>query len=136
MWNPWASLVVDRFKPIENRDWIIEREGVFLVHAAKLKDFGEYCRARKMYLGLGLPLANFPSYDMAEYGGIVGATEVTGVIEPKDVDEGWHMAGKYGHLLSPKTCRLPFRPLKGLQKFWFVELVGDEEATLREAGFL
>lgn len=136
MHQPWAALVVRRLKPIENRNWIIEREGVFLVHASKKQDFQLYRQVRSRAAELGIPYSEFPSFDSLPYGGIIGATEVTGIIDPKEQDDGWHFAGQYGHLLSQRTIELPFRPLKGLQRFWFVELQGDEEALIREAGLM
>ena len=33
--QPWASLIVHNFKPIENRTWPIAYRGPFLVHAGK-----------------------------------------------------------------------------------------------------
>lgn len=124
------------FKPIENRSWTIEHEGPMLFHAAKKQDIKLYREVRKKAIELGVDYLEFPEFDALDYGGLVGATAgVMEILEPKDHDDGWHFANCYGHVLGP-VARLPFRPMKGYQRFWRVKLSLEERRLLEQAGVL
>lgn len=102
--QPWASLIVEGFKDIENRTWMPKFRGVFQVHAAKLKDF----KAMKTYQHL------FPPDYVFNYGGVIGEVELVDVV--RDHSSEW-FDGPYGFILkNPKP--IPFEPMKGQLMFF------------------
>lgn len=99
--QPWAWLIVNGIKDIENRTWNTKFRGRFLVHASKAIDMQAYFSLRDA--GLKLPDAH-----LLERGGIVGSVDLVNVIQPDkdtsvvyDIFNGinWHQAEQYGFVL-------------------------------------
>lgn len=117
--QPWAWLVVNGHKDIENRVWQTAYRGPLLIHASKGMTQQEYehvCRFleskdRLRHLNAILPL---PSE--IERGGIVGSAEIIGC--HSDHASPWFM-GPYGFLLRNQQAR-PFRPVRGMLSFFEV----------------
>ena len=121
--QPWAWLLVEGIKPVENRRWNTKYRGRFYVHAAKGMTRQEYddcegfCAAR-MYQDL-------PAFDELLRGGIVGSCilhDVAPIPSGGDPIGGaaiWQMEGQYGFLVS-KPRRLPFVECRGALSFWRV----------------
>lgn len=120
--QPWAWLIVQGFKSIENRDWQTKVRGKFLVHASKGMTKAEYedcldlCKAisRTHPFPAGTIL---PSFDRLERGGIVGMTEILDCVA--ESDSLW-FSGKFGFVLG-KARTLPFMELKGRLGFFQAE---------------
>ena len=112
--QPWAWLIVNGHKDIENRDWPTRMRGPILIHASKGMTRDEYATARSVAYSEGVEI---PAFEDLERGGIVGQAVisgcVTGSISP------WFF-GKYGFVLADAQ-RLPFRPLRGQLGFFDVE---------------
>lgn len=121
--QPWAWLIVNGQKRIENRGWNTEFRGEFLIHAGKGMTLGEYADARYAQLGSRRGIGDFPSMDelKAVRGGIVGIARLVDVLKPTArPTTPWHVSGQYGFVL--KDVRpLPFEPLKGALGFFEVE---------------
>ncbi|MBG6287718.1 ASCH domain-containing protein [Pseudomonas nitroreducens] len=113
--QPWAWLVVNGFKPIENRDWPTRYRGRFLVHASKGMTRDEYEDARDLAHELGITI---PAPHELERGGIVGEATITGCVDHSA--SPWFF-GKFGFALVDAK-QLPFRPLKGQLGFFDVEV--------------
>lgn len=106
--QPFAWLIVNGFKNVENRKWSTLFRGRVFIHAGKAMDPGalevrEICVRR----GIHMP-ASF------EMGGIVGMTNITGCV--KAMESPWFV-GPYGFTLEDSN-RLPFIPLKGALGFF------------------
>lgn len=78
--QPWAWLVVNGHKDIENRSWATKHRGKVLVHTgvhnvtkAEYEDFVADCKSSK--------IKEYPPIDGFKKGGIVGSVEVTGCVE-------------------------------------------------------
>lgn len=101
--QPWASLIVEGLKDIENRDWHTAYRGPVLIHAA-LKWDEEDVEAikRRLDVGLDWPLS-MPT------GGVIGIADMIDCVE-------WHdskwFVGPYGFVLR-NVRRLPFTPVRG-----------------------
>jgi len=103
--QPWAWLIVNGFKDVENRTWQTRHRGTLLIQASaatppkrKLQEARIFARRR----GVELP-------DHFETGGIVGVVQLTDCVT-RSRSKWFH--GPVGWVLaSPK--RLPFIPLKG-----------------------
>jgi hypothetical protein len=118
--QPWAWLIVNGYKDIENRSWPTRYRGDVLVHASKgmtreeYYDVEEMLRLSAVLSDLSVPL---PAFEALERGGIVGKVTITGCITASK--SPWFF-GKYGFcLLGAKP--LPFAPVKGALGFFEVD---------------
>lgn len=121
--QPWAWLIVNGHKPVENRTWPTAHRGDTLIHAGKLFDAE----------GLASVLAAFPhlrdtlpqQYDL---GGIVGHVQVLGCVQSHP--SAW-FTGPYGFVLyAPRP--VPFVPTKGELGFFDVPMTEQLHAALHE----
>ena len=103
--QPWAWLIVNGFKDIENRTWHTRYRGALLIQASanlptkrKLEEYRTLARKR----GAELP-------EEFETGGIVGMVQLEDCVTKSQ--NKW-FEGPVGWVLS-KPKRLPFIPLKG-----------------------
>lgn len=118
--QPWAWLIVNGHKDVENRTWSTRFRGEFLIHASKGMTASEYedvCRflaadERLRHLNAVLPLPK----DL-ERGGIVGSARL--VETDLYLQSPWYM-GAVGFVLRDAKP-LPFRPLKGALGFFEVK---------------
>lgn len=107
--QPWAWLIVNGFKDIENRDWRADNPGLkyrgeFLIHTGITFDGPPE--------EWGWP--DIPQPNHFDMGGIVGIAEIVDVV--KESDSPWFF-GRYGLVL--KNARpLDFRPCVGQLGFF------------------
>ncbi|MEW5422678.1 ASCH domain-containing protein [Amorphus sp. 3PC139-8] len=108
-WQPWAWLIVQGFKPIENRSWRTWRRGRVLIHASKKVDRAAMAAVQAdRHPVTGKPMA-FGAPAVFETGGIVGEAAIVNCVSESDSD--WFV-GPYGFVLrSPRP--LPFTPCRG-----------------------
>lgn len=117
--QPWAWLIVNGHKDIENRTWVTHQRGRFLVHAGQTMTRREYQDvvdfllddARLEHIALVLP-----NFSELERGGIVG--EATLVECLVDSPSPWFM-GEIG-LVVRDAKPLPFARFKGQLGFFEV----------------
>jgi len=112
--QPWAWLILNAGKDIENRTWSTNIRGRVLIHAAKgmtlqeHEDASEFAwRARKI-------LTAHPQ--ALDRGGIVGSVEIIDCVSHSD--SPWFV-GPYGFVLARPEI-LPFRSFKGVLGFFDV----------------
>lgn len=117
--QPWAWLILNAGKDIENRDWPTNFRGRVLIHASKTCTKREYEEAmdfmtdRQILQGIGM---NIPSIKGMDRGGIVGSVEIVDCVTKSD--SPWFI-GEYGFVLrNPKL--MPFAPWKGRLGFFNV----------------
>lgn len=117
--QPWAWLIVQGHKDIENRNWKdwnpgLKFRGEFLIHAGKGfdKEF-DWLMAEEI-LKCYMPAPASADY---QRGGIIGIAEITGCVT--ESDSPWFF-GPYGFTI--KNARpLPFMPYKGQLGFFDVD---------------
>lgn len=114
--QPWAYLITNAHKDIENRDWTTMYRGIILIHAGKKLDpacfDGSELHAPAIYqMGGGLHIRErMPlTKDGYETGGIVGYATLQKVVTSSD--SPW-FRGKYGFVLTQRHT-VPFIPLRG-----------------------
>lgn len=104
--QPWAWLIVNGHKDIENRDWSTQLRGRIFIHAGKKHD--------------GSPADwDWPSIARPEhldYGGIVGEAEIVDCVAASA--SPWFQ-GPYGFVIR-NARPLPFRPWRGQLGFFQV----------------
>ena len=115
--QPWAWLIVNGHKDIENRSWPTRFRGEFLVHASKGMTRAEYDDV-DLILALDerLQYIRLPTFEQLERGGIVGKVTITGCITASR--SPWFF-GKFGFELRDAKP-LAFAPLKGALGFFDV----------------
>lgn len=105
--QPWAWLIVNGYKDVENRDWPTRYRGPLFIHAGKKVDESAAAwlrRSGRDFLPTGVAVP-----DVFETGGIVGEARLTDCVTHSDSD--W-FEGDYGFVLQHATPR-PFQPLRG-----------------------
>jgi len=107
--QPWAWLIVNGYKNVENRDWLCRVRGEFLVHTGKKFDLEGYLWVLKTF-----PHIPMPSRNSFELGGIVGKATITGCVT--SMQSPWFF-GHYGFVLVD-AGPLPFYPCKGQLGFF------------------
>ncbi len=109
--QPWAWLIVNGHKDIENRSWRTNYRGPFLVHAG-LKVENEIYDQLADYFEIRPP----PPSEI-ERGGIVGESTILDCVE--NHDSLWFF-GPYGFVLA-HSRPLPFRQMRGRLGFFPVD---------------
>lgn len=111
--QPWAWLIVNGHKDIENRRWSTGLRGRVLVHAGK-----KWGREQKDDLDSVLdefPQIMFP--EAFDLGGIVGAVDIVGCVETSD--SPWFF-GPHGFVLRNAAIAPRFIPYRGQLGFFHV----------------
>ena len=147
--NPWAWLIANGFKGVENRSWYTNFRGEFYIHAGKVMtnddykdciDFIKYDIGHYFFPELPSLMSEYGMWhkkDFQQYNGmIIGKAKMVGCVSPKDKhllsekDQRWYM-GQYAFIIDSAEPIEPF-PYKG-QLGWFdVTEEGIEEAKERQ----
>lgn len=112
--QPWAWLILNAGKDIENREWPTRFRGRVLLHTGKGMTRDEYDDAAGLAADLayarGTPAAfQLPAFEALERGGIVGSVEIVDCVTRSD--SPWFF-GTYGFVLrDPRP--MPFVPYRG-----------------------
>ena len=116
--QPWAWLIVNGHKDIENRTWPTEYRGRFLVHTGKsysAAEHAEYCDIIREDFGIELP-----PYAQLPRGAIVGEAELVDCVEHHP--SRWKDPDSWGFVLrNAKALSVPI-PYRGQLSFFKVEL--------------
>jgi ASCH domain len=113
--QPWAWLIVNGHKDIENRTWSTHFRGRVLVHAGATMTRGDY-EACVLFIAQMNTTWRLPAPDVLrqQCSGIVGEVDIVGCVQ--ESFSPW-FTGDFGFVLChPKP--LPFRPCKGALKFF------------------
>jgi hypothetical protein len=106
--QPWAWLIVNGYKDIENRSWHTKYRGPIAVHASlRFDDFGY------MIVKRDFPHISLPEKRDFERGGLVGTTEIVDCVDTHD--SRWFTGSKsigWGFVLRNSQA-IPFKPCKG-----------------------
>lgn len=119
--QPWAWLIVNGYKDIENRSWRTKYRGQVLIHASQGVKKAEYERAKELTERLGITLPDSSSF---ETGGIVGVATITDCVEQSE--SPWFF-GEKGFALTDARP-LNFIQMKGKLSF-FETGIDLEEAS-------
>src|SRR5262245_46166865 len=108
--QPWAWLIVNGYKDVENRSWRTRYRGPVLIHAgANTSELSERTMERiERRHGIKLPR----EFDT---GGIIGLVDIVDC--RSRTGSPWHVRGNIGWVLA-KPRRLTFRAYKGALGFF------------------
>lgn len=109
--QPYAWLIAQGIKDIENRTWVTGYRGPVLIHAGKAYPKRDYEDDFDCYAGRG-----YPDSREAITGGIVGMATITGCVSRSD--SRWWI-GPYGFTLS-NAVACPLIPCVGALGFFDV----------------
>lgn len=115
--QPWAWLIANGHKGVENRNWNTKYRGEFLIHASKSFDNQGYDWVKDAF-----PLIDMPDKKDFETGGIVGSARIIGVVHENEKhllckdDYPWFF-GEYGFVLDGQKP-LKMKPCKGALGFF------------------
>lgn len=118
--QPWAWLILNAGKDVENRTWATKVRGRVLIHAAKGMTRAEYEEAMNwIVLNPGIPLDfHEPALEELQRGGIIGEVEIVDCVTQSR--SPWFV-GPCGFVLrNPKP--LPFMPCNGKLGFFTPEV--------------
>lgn len=115
--QPWAWLILNAGKNIENRSWPTNFRGRFLIHAAKACTRDEFCCS---LIWCEEFRQATPSYNI-ERGGIVGVAELVDCV--RSSPSPW-FAGPFGFVVR-NAKPLPFYPCRGKLGFFDTVLSGE-----------
>ena len=114
--QPWAHLIAQGYKDIENRTWSTSYRGWFYVHTGQEPDRERYERAA--YILEKVHNEQLPPLEEMRTGGIVGMARLVDVRQFHT--SPWH-EGPYGFVLED-AIPVPFRECKGPSKFFEPDL--------------
>jgi len=115
--QPWAYLIMEGIKDIENRTWPTKLRGRFLIHASL--GYDKKAEAGLEMEGHTIPL-NLPS------GCILGSVEIVDCVQHHP--SKWKQKDTYGYVLKePRKLHTPW-PYKGQLRFFDV----NGEALVKE----
>ena len=127
--QPWAWLIVNGYKDIENRTWPTKVRGDILIHASKGCTNQEFEDAISFVDSFNPALAaKIPEISKLKRGGIVGIAKLTDCVTKSN--SKW-FAGKFGFVLKG-GYEFPFRPMAGMLGFFNVNQNGERERTIIE----
>jgi len=114
--QPWAWLIVNQWKTIENRTWRSHYRGHFFVHASATMSRGDYDACVIFCNGLNFEIKDFPSFASlkSQVGGIVGEADIVDCVTQSE--SPWFVGG-YGYVIENARA-LPFQPCKGALRFF------------------
>ncbi|EPA7489326.1 ASCH domain-containing protein [Yersinia enterocolitica] len=114
--QPWAWLIINGLKDIENRTWCTTYRGPVLIHASsRVPTKAECAEAQKILtdnFGINTPRVPEPHY--FALGGIVGGVTITDCVETSD--SPWFLGPK-GFILS-EAFEVKISPMKGRLSFF------------------
>ena len=159
--QPWAWLIVNGHKDIENRCWKTHFRGKIYVHASKGMTRGDYLACE--ICCSDIPGAELPPFETLERGGIVGTVEIVDCVDQdaspwffgefevkvsvsdfkadgKKERSGYaYEEGKYRKIpATTKHDRLAARDPKGPCRFWFAmpEKIAEQVEIPEWAGMI
>lgn len=115
--QPWAWLIVNGHKDIENREWSTQFRGQVLIHAGKTmarRYYEDVCASVALQLGCGS--IQIPPYEQLERGGIVGTARIVDCLAR--ADSPWFQ-GPFGFQVR-EARPLPFHACNGALGFFHV----------------
>jgi hypothetical protein len=122
--QPWAWLIIEGYKPIENRNWPTNFRGDIQIHAAKGCTQQEYDDAVAFVRSFNPAIASrIPSLDKLEKGGIIGIVRITDCVSQSQ--SPWFV-GKFGFVMT-RPYPVPFRPMRGMLGIFNVNTQGEPE---------
>ena len=110
--QPWAWLIVNGHKTVDNRTWRTSYRGPLLIHASQTLDMtvDELDGVRQALAEIGIDMP--PTLLTGGIVGCVNLIDCTLTPSPNQDPEGWHDQGYWAWVVTDAEP-LPFRPMPG-----------------------
>ena len=115
--QPWAWLILNGYKDVENRSWTAHVRGTIAIHASKSNTKKEYESALATIAKHKLEI-ELPSIEELPVGGLVGTVEIVDCLEFSP--SPWWIEGNYAFTLK-NAVKGDFVSLPGQQGFFTVD---------------
>ena len=107
--QPWAWLLMEGIKDVENRSWSTDYRGTVHLHASKTETGYEYKKAQNLIKVKQLEVT-LPPLEQLEVGGVIGTIDIIDCV-PRHPSP-WYIEGNYAFVMAnPRKGK--FIPLKG-----------------------
>lgn len=126
--QPWAWMILNAGKDVENREWPTRVRGRVLIHASKGMTLDEWSDAwwfADRAADWSEAEEQRPTFDSIERGGIVGSVEIVGCVTQSQ--SPWFV-GTFGFVLRNPVI-LPFYPCRGSLGFFDVDAAAIGEGV-------
>jgi hypothetical protein len=132
LWQPWAWLVANGHKQIENRPRGFSFKsfrGDFWIHAAteSTKQIASFLAADRLSRDILGDTFRIPDARTLAYGAIIGRATITGIVLPHALEfeqfrepSPWHFPDQYGFRVENARPLATPVPCRGYQGFWRV----------------
>ena len=110
--QPWAWLIVNGYKDVENRTWRTKFRGKFLVHASK-----RYDKEGEAWVRKNFPKIPLPAKDELPMGGFVGIAYMKDCVS---CSKSRWFSGPIGFTLE-RARSTPFKSINGALGFFNVD---------------
>lgn len=122
--QPWASMIIQGYKPVENRSWKAKHRGPLLIHAAKKYDYdGEWWIKENFKYDPAMAKAIKDSQSLR--GGIIGSVTMVDCVSSHP--SPWY-AGEWAFVfIDPKP--IDFYPCPGKLSFFEAPIVNRSQAA-------
>ena len=117
--QPWAWLIVNGYKDVENRTWSTNFRGRFLIHAGKSFDEEGYESVEEILFQADWDL-RLPPMESFDRGGVVGEAVLVDCVER--MESPWFF-GPHGFVLKDAKP-LEFSPCRGKLGFFKLGAIG------------
>lgn len=107
--QPYAWLIVNGFKDIENRGWATKFRGRILIHAGKTYSRKTHAEYVADFEDDDIDI-QLPPFEQMQLGGIVGSATITDCVQ--EHPSRWKILGSWGFVLKDQRMR-PFVPYRG-----------------------
>lgn len=128
--QPWAWMIVNGFKDVENRTWKVPYRGPLLIHAAKSMTTVEYQIAQRYAASRNVPLPPMAQFPQRGLVGIVTLKEIFGQRDQYRItlNSEWFEGPCGWHLTDPKP--LPFMPCTGRLRLFVPQIAEEQEQII------
>jgi ASCH domain-containing protein len=123
--QPWAWLIVNGYKPVENRDWSTKVRGVIGIHAGQKFDLAGYIWVQQQF-----PYITLPMRAAFQTGGIVGTATLIDCV--REMGSPWFV-GAFGFVLRDAKP-LTLRPCRGMLGFFKPALENTDSPLITSEG--
>lgn len=113
--QPWAWLIVNGYKDVENRTWKSNYRGIILIHASKKIDKKGYKWVQENFKSLGIDILKLPRLEEFTLGAIIGHVCINNCTG--ESNSPWFF-GPYAFILEhPKPLLNPYPAVGKLRIF-------------------
>jgi hypothetical protein len=114
--QPWAWLIVQGIKPVENRTWPTTFRGRLLIHAGKTLTRAYYDEVGEQLAPILPAGVELPPFEAMQLGGVIGEARITDCVtdHPSPL-----FTGPHAFVMASPRAR-PFVPYRGLLGFFNV----------------